>query len=322
MDMPNHASGDLDNLSNLLINSYEDDAAALDAYELEMERNLQENLLLEKEHHNQRLFQSFQKSACNVAQMFKDKGSPQQAQAVLSSWESFQNAAGAITVLYKESLEACRVHMELGVHLGQQRKLKDIISWVKKKKKRSIRKDELVSFLIGKQYPSKIPPGLPRSFSPDPNPSLRPGQNQMFNLFGSQASNPFNVMSSGDSSGPSMFAGHRHGRAQQLRQQQQQQRNTLISTSSGNSSISGGQTSNNTANSVNSMLAGSCQAPNQPQLNAAAQLNLIGGNDNSNGSEVETNSDLATFREALIMHSKCMGAVCGRFPEPTGFSKE
>ena len=45
---------DLDNLSNLLINNnnnnnYEDEGtAALDAYELELERNLQENLLLEK----------------------------------------------------------------------------------------------------------------------------------------------------------------------------------------------------------------------------------------------------------------------------------
>ena len=55
-----------------------------------------------------------------------------------------------------DSLEACKVHMDLGIHLGQQRKLKDIINWIKKKKKRSIRKDELISFLIGKQYPCKL----------------------------------------------------------------------------------------------------------------------------------------------------------------------
>lgn len=228
--MENPNGGDLDNLSNLLINSYEDDSAALDAYELELERNLQDNLLLDKERHNQRLFQSFQKSACNVAQMFKDK--PKQGQNAMSSWESFQNAAGAITVLYKESLEACRVHMELGVHLGQQKKLKDIISWIKKKKKRSIRKEELVSFLIGKQYPT---------------------QNQMFG-------NPFKSIA------------HRGG-------------NTLVSS---NASCA---TSSAAANTV------------QQQPNANPQLNLIG--DNSNGSsEVETNSDLATFREALIMHNR------------------
>lgn len=90
-------NSDLDSLSNLLINSYEDDAAALDAYESELERHLQETLLTDKERHNQRLFQSFQRSACNVAQMFKDKSSKN----ALSSWESFQNSAGAITVLYK-----------------------------------------------------------------------------------------------------------------------------------------------------------------------------------------------------------------------------
>ena len=91
----NSSEQQLDNLSNLLINSYEEDAAALDQYESEMEQNLNENLVLEKEQSNQRLFQSFQTSACAVAQMFKDKTTQ------LSSWESFQNSAGAITVLYK-----------------------------------------------------------------------------------------------------------------------------------------------------------------------------------------------------------------------------
>jgi predicted Fe-S protein YdhL (DUF1289 family) len=42
--------------------------------------------------------------------------------------------------------------MDLGICIGQQRKLKEIITWIKKKKKRTIRKDELISFLIGKQY--------------------------------------------------------------------------------------------------------------------------------------------------------------------------
>jgi len=42
--------------------------------------------------------------------------------------------------------------MDLGVCIGQQRKVKEIINWVKKKKKRTICKDELISFLIGKQY--------------------------------------------------------------------------------------------------------------------------------------------------------------------------
>ena len=72
-------NSDLDSLSNLLINSYEDDAAALDQYESELEQNLQDNLLIDKEQSIQRLFQSFQTSACNVAQMFKDKSSQSSA---------------------------------------------------------------------------------------------------------------------------------------------------------------------------------------------------------------------------------------------------
>jgi len=281
----------LDNLSNLLINSYEDDAAALDQYESEMEQNLNENLVLEKEQSNQRLFQSFQTSACAVAQMFKDKNTQ------LSSWESFQNSAGAITVLYKDSLEACRVHMELGVHLGQQRKLKDIINWIKKKKKRSIRKDELISFLIGKQYPS---------------------QNQMFNLFNqsnstTNSANFFNSSSAtmntnSQSAGqlgqqmphPSAFASHNNRRQQSMIRQQQQPNNrnatSAVSTTNLQSNPSSANNSNSTLTSSSGM---------NPM---ASQLNLVSIGDNSNGSNdshaVETNSDLATFREALIMHNR------------------
>jgi len=125
------------------------------------------------------------------------------------------------------------------------------------------------------------------------------GQNQMFSVFGSQASNPFNVISSSESASTApMFPSHRHSRTQQLRHQQ---RNTLITTTSGNNN--NGQTSANSVGSVNTLQLSSQQS--QLNTNNTTQLNLISGNDNSNGSEVETNSDLATFREALIMHSKC-----------------
>ena len=270
-------NSDLDNLSNLLINSYEDDAAILDQYELDLEKNLQESLIMEKEQHNQRLFQSFQTSACAVAQMFKDKSSAQQ-QSVLSSWESFQNSAGAITVLYKDSLEACRVHMDLGIHLGQQRKLKDLINWIKKKKKRSIRKDELISFLIGKQYPSQ--------------------QNQMFNLFrpsqqSSTHPNPFNAnlghMIQSQQSNSMNSRAHRN--------QHQRQRSTLVSTNSSTNA-------NSMANNVNNTSSGGAGATNIPLIASNPALNLLNNGENSNGSEVDNTSDLATFREALIMHSK------------------
>ena len=137
----------LDNLSNLIINnsyqrqqqytSYltadEHDNALLDKYEYDMSKHIQENYLSDKEQASQKLFQSFQTSACAVTQMFKDNTVAAAAAATtatttstpvsnaiatlggddvnskqtkaqspqLTQWQSFQNSAGAITVLYK-----------------------------------------------------------------------------------------------------------------------------------------------------------------------------------------------------------------------------
>lgn len=62
---------DGDQFDNLWINCWEDDA--LDQYENDLDKNLNENLQYEREQANQKLFQSFQNSACAVAQMFKGK---------------------------------------------------------------------------------------------------------------------------------------------------------------------------------------------------------------------------------------------------------
>lgn len=274
----------LDNLSNLLINSWETDDAALEQYESEMDRTLNDNLLNEKEQSNQRLFQSFQTSACAVAQMFKDKQSSVQQSPQLSSWQSFQNSAGAITVLYKDSLEACRVHMDLGVCIGQQRKLKEIINWIKKKKKRTIRKDELISFLIGKQYTNT-------------------NQNQMFNLF-SQTNNS-NANNSGLSSNLISTANNMSLSSSQQTQQQQTQATQqpfFMAPNRRQQSLTRqqqhqlGRANSNTTTNTSSLTA------------STVGLALNTNGENSSGSNdsqaVETNSDLATFREALIMHSK------------------
>lgn len=86
-------------------NEDESTAAFLEQYEYDMDKVLNDNVLAEKEQINQRLFQLFQTSACAVAQMFKDKSTATQTsaspQAQLTAWQSFQNSAGAITVLYK-----------------------------------------------------------------------------------------------------------------------------------------------------------------------------------------------------------------------------
>lgn len=271
----------LDNLSNLLINnkfennnnttsfhgeaSTDESTAFLEQYEYDMDKILNEKILADKEQTNQRLFQSFQTSACAVAQMFKDKTSESQTQSSQSSlsvanqsWQSFQNSAGAITVLYKDSLEACKVHYELGVSVGQQRKLKELINWLKKKKRRSIRKDELISFLIGRQYPTQ-----PTSIF---TPLSQTTQTSVSALSSNQTTSLFNTSQTSQKQQfilrqPQLLQQNQ----QQIQQQQQQQQQSV-----------------------------QC---NRTQTIAASANPTTVISEN-------TCSDLATFREALIMHSK------------------
>ncbi|CAF0766199.1 unnamed protein product [Brachionus calyciflorus] len=211
----------------------------LDQFEHDMDKILNEKLLNEKEQTNQRLFQTFQTSACAVAQMFKDKTTPGPEGNNLA-WQSFQNSAGAITVLYKDSLEACKVHYDLGIAIGQQRKVKEIINWLKKKKRRSIRKDELISLLIGRQFSL-----------PTPNSSFNP--------------NPF--------------------ANQTILNQNQQQQQT---------------SSQNNLNPFTQK-----NRTQTPQLQTQTQSTQLGRlNSSTNVISENTCSDLATFREALIMHNR------------------
>lgn len=123
--------------------------------ELENEPDLEGQVLSERDLATQKLWYLFQNSATAVAQLFKDRNQPQ----VL--WLPFQNAAGTITSLYKESIEALRRSAELGGQAGYQRRTRDVLAWAKKRR-RHIRREELISFLTGKTLPgSTALPGLP-----------------------------------------------------------------------------------------------------------------------------------------------------------------
>jgi hypothetical protein len=103
--------------------------------------------------------------------------------------------------------------------------------------------------------------------------------------------------------------------------------NNLISNNASNMSITSQQQQQQTASSLNtnnrrqqslnrlqqSQLSRSNSTTNNNNNNAITNTNTVGSTlnpagENSSGSNdsqaVETNSDLATFREALIMHSK------------------
>lgn len=176
-----------------------------------------------------------------------------------------------------ESLESCKVHYDLGISMGQQRKLKEILNWLKKKKRRTIRKDELISVLIGKQLGgpnASITPSSGNSasslFSPNTNGFLSATGGQCSQtLFQQQQQQPSQGMSMLQQQ-PGQFASSMFPKQQLFAPRQQQQPSTQQQQ----------------------------QIQSQFQFNAPQQqpasTNLING---------DTSSDLATFREALIMHS-------------------
>ncbi|EGV96894.1 UPF0472 protein C16orf72-like [Cricetulus griseus] len=80
----------------------------------------------------------------------------------LSLWVPFQNAATAVTNLYKESVDTHQRSFDIGIQIGYQRRNKDVLAWVKKRR-RTIRREDLISFLCGKVPPprnSRAPPRL------------------------------------------------------------------------------------------------------------------------------------------------------------------
>lgn len=64
-------------------------------------------------------------------------------------WLPFQSAAGSVTALMKDCQESQKRVTELAVQVGIQRRNKEMLAWVKKKRG-TIRRDDLVAFLCGK----------------------------------------------------------------------------------------------------------------------------------------------------------------------------
>ncbi|XP_036908531.1 UPF0472 protein C16orf72 homolog isoform X1 [Sturnira hondurensis] len=101
----------------------------------------------------QKLWHLFQISATSVAQLYRGSGCPQPEH---SMWDPFQSAAMAVTSLYKESGKAHQRSFDLGVQVGCQRRIKDVLDWVKKGRSTILRED-LISFLCGKVPPAPPP---------------------------------------------------------------------------------------------------------------------------------------------------------------------
>lgn len=66
----------------------------------------------------------------------------------LSFWVPFQNAATDVTSLYKECIESVKRNADICIQLSIQRRNRELLAWAKKRK-RVIRRDDLIAFLRG-----------------------------------------------------------------------------------------------------------------------------------------------------------------------------
>uniref|UniRef100_UPI00358E8F67 HUWE1-associated protein modifying stress responses 1 isoform X3 n=1 Tax=Myxine glutinosa TaxID=7769 RepID=UPI00358E8F67 len=110
----------------------------------------EDRIVADREQTAQRLWLAFQNSATAVAQLYKDRVCQQQQG--MSLWIPFQTAASAVTTLYKDGAEVHRRSYDHGIQLGNQRRTCDVLAWVKKRR-RTIRREDLISFLCGKSPP-------------------------------------------------------------------------------------------------------------------------------------------------------------------------
>ncbi|XP_043527670.1 UPF0472 protein C16orf72 homolog [Frieseomelitta varia] len=127
---------------------------------LETEPNYEMQLHNEKELYSQQMWTSFQTTASAIAQLYKDRTHG------VSVWVPFQTAAGTVTSLYKDSMDSMRRCSELAIEMGRQKRSKEIMNWARKKR-RMIRREDLLAYLAGKP-----PPPRPHSHRSSPKPRM------------------------------------------------------------------------------------------------------------------------------------------------------
>ncbi|CAG2103826.1 unnamed protein product [Medioppia subpectinata] len=109
---------------------------------LETSPDLDQQIDIEKGGNEHKLWVSFQTAACSIAQLYQGR------EQHVSVWMPFQNAASAVTTLYKECIESQKRFSDFGFQCGQQKRNKELLAWLKKRK-RMIRREELIAFLSG-----------------------------------------------------------------------------------------------------------------------------------------------------------------------------
>jgi hypothetical protein len=132
------------NTGNNLSPSIDSEETALSKYEHELERMINESLVNGQDLYTQKLFIAFQNAAKAVTKMFRERSNG------TANWNTFHAAAGSVTMLYKESLDALKDTVQLGIINGEQRKTKELLCWARRKQRRHIRTEEVYDYLIGR----------------------------------------------------------------------------------------------------------------------------------------------------------------------------
>ncbi|XP_043282835.1 UPF0472 protein C16orf72 homolog [Venturia canescens] len=127
---------------------------------IEAEPDYENQLHNEKELYSQQIWTGFQTTASAIAQLYRDRTQG------ASLWLPFQTAAGTVTSLYKDSVDGMRRCSELGLQMGRQKCSKEIMNWARKKR-RMIRREDLIAYLAGKP-----PPPRPHTHRSSPKPRM------------------------------------------------------------------------------------------------------------------------------------------------------
>ncbi|XP_033211821.1 UPF0472 protein C16orf72 homolog [Belonocnema kinseyi] len=127
---------------------------------IEAEPDFEQQHYNSKEHYTHQIWSGFHSTASAIAQLYKDRTQG------ASLWLPFQTAAGTVTSLYKDSVEGIKRCGDLGIETGKQKRSKEIMNWARKKR-RMIRREDLLAYLAGKP-----PPPRPHSHRSSPKPRM------------------------------------------------------------------------------------------------------------------------------------------------------
>lgn len=116
-----------------------------DEYEREYVRQRDNNLST--------VYGAFQDSATAVAQLYRERSSNTFSSDTGALWLPFQTAAGTVTTLYKESCDGLKRTSDAAIQCGYQRRTRELADWARSKKRRMIRREDLLAYLAGKPLP-------------------------------------------------------------------------------------------------------------------------------------------------------------------------